>query len=181
MPDPQPQAYQTQYAPILGQQQDSITRRRWESEELIDALWLLLAGKERYNDHGEVKLRDSPAATPLMNQQGAGRVIQVIRAFVNPVVSLTRLGDEDARLLFYSSYSGTMDAIVLNQVEWGVKDLADLEIIRASLQPILFAQSMRSVDGWEGRNSKSEISETEIKNTNNNAGGFKLPSFGGGK
>ena len=166
------------------QQEDTILQRRWESADLIDSLWLLLAGKERYSDNGQIKLRDSPGVKALMNQEGASRVIQVVRSgFVNPVMSLSSLADEDARTLFYASYTSLIEAIVLNQTEWGVNSDADLKIIHATLLPLLFAQVMRPVNGFEARNTKPQISENtgSINSTTETRGGFKIPGFGGNK
>lgn len=158
---------------------DSVMRRRWESEELVDSLWLLLAGQERYQENGQVKLRAAKDVTALMNLEGAGRVIQVIRAFINPVVSLSRLSDEDARLLFYSAQTDVMNAIVLNKDEWGVKHDADLYIIKATTQTVLFSQIMRAVNGWEGNNSKTQIVESSSTQTTRDSSGFRIPGFGG--
>lgn len=160
---------------------DNIMRRRWESEQLIDSLFLLLAGHERKVVAGEVKLLPVADAARIMNIEGAKRVIQVVRAFVNPVVSLSRLEDADARELFYNSYMATIEALVEEKERYGIETNADFEFISATIQPLIFAQVMRAVDGWEGKNSKTQYAEGENRQTVTQGGGFKLPGFGGNK
>lgn len=158
---------------------DNIMRRRWESEQLIDSLFLLLSGHERKIVGGQVKLLPVEDAAQLMNTEGAKRLIGVVRAFVNPVLSLSRLEDADARELFYSSFMATVEALVEEKDRWGIKHDADLEIIRAIIQPLIFGQVMRAVEGWEAKNSKTQYSEGDSKQTVTQGGGFRLPSFGG--
>jgi hypothetical protein len=174
-------------APPPLRNDDNIMRRRWESEELIDSLYLLLAGYERIHEEGKVKLRARDDVPSIMNKEGAGRVITVVRSFINPVVSLSRLSDEDARQLFYNCYNSVMEAVVLNAKEWGMTDEngnikdADLEIVKATIQPLIFSQIMRSVDGWEAKNAKTDYLEQtgNQRTVSESRDGFRLPRFGG--
>lgn len=141
---------------------EAIISKRWESEGLIWQLWKTLADREpQVNANtGKIELvRIHPSITPLMNDEGAQRVISLIRAHINPVVALSNYSDDDARSLFGHTMRNVISALVLGQEQYGIKSTSDLRFIVAEVKTLVFAQLMRAVKGHESKWSKTNIQE----------------------
>lgn len=167
-----------------GPQDDSITRRRWEAEELIKNVTYKLAGLEIVMEGRDLKTRrikdvGGREIAGVINEEGAYALSTILLGAVNPSVALSNVEDKDSRQVFYNVYMSAMQSCVLNDREWGIKDLAAQNMIKSALQPLLFNQLMRAANGFEAKNSKPQTSVTEVVNRSDAGGGFKLPGFGG--
>lgn len=170
----------TGYGAGFGNDNATVMEMRWESPEFIASLWRIFAGRVPMVIDGQAYLvRENPTIRAPMNDVGASRMIQVVRGFVNPVVSLSNISDDEAGLLFNYCMKGVVTAMILNQEEYEIANEAEMQLITSALYPILFAQIKRAVNGHESRQSKTQTQEIkqESMSTQRTSGGFSLNPF----
>ena len=158
----------------------AINEMRWEANNMVVELWNKLAGRVPMVIDGKAYLvRETPTIEPPMNDLGATRIIQVVRGFVNPVVSLSNISDDEAGLIYNHCMMNIISAMNENQEEYGVKSVAEMQIIISSIEPVLFCQIKRAVNGHESKNSRTQTLEqkTDSTNVNKTQGGFSLNPF----
>lgn len=163
--------------------EDSIMQRRWDAPDFKAELLKQLAGLIMIEQPDGTFLlqREDKYSEPLMNYQGAKRIIQIVNAYVNSPVSLSNISDEDANTMINSCLHSIIDALAMKGAEYGIRDVTDQDIILETIKPIVFCQAKRPVNGHESRNSRTTTSEVkqESFNKQQTSSGFNI--FGGKK
>ena len=181
---PPPQS-QEQYQPIMqtnpmpqgmmnNQANEGIASMRWESDPIIQKLYITLGGYELSKKDNNFVLLLNEKKKPLMNDVGIGIVMGIVNGCLNPVTSLSNVDDEETNLMIAQELHRFNKALCLNNVLWGVEK-KDMPIICDILYPIIFYQFKRSVEGHESRNFRTQTMEQTVDqrfNQNPNSGGF---------
>lgn len=168
-------------SPVPFNNDAGIMEMRWEANKLKLELWQQLAGRVPKVEGDDVFLvRENPTVKPPMNDEGASSCIQVVMGYVNPVVSLSNISDEEANSLASNALKSLAAALVLKGDEWEIRSDADRKLIFESVKPIIFCQIKRSVGGHESKQSRTTTNEIkqDSTQTNKTSGGL-FGSFGG--
>lgn len=167
---------QVGYGGILpGQADISLAEKRWESDDLEWNIAKILGMRMARDNNGNIEYVPIPGTTPIMNQEGVHTVIMTIRTHVNPVVVLSKLDDEEAKVMIRQANDDLMELLVLEQENFGLKS-EKLNFVYGCLRNLIRAQIMRARDGHESKNNKTQIVEQSGHSVSEtrNQGGFNL-------
>lgn len=142
-------------------EEQSIMDMRWQSPELIWELWKALADMIPVrNEKGQIQLvRQHPQVKPPMNEAGALRVINLVRSYVNPVVALSNISEDDARSMWGHAIKRIVRVLHLHGHKYGLEGVEDVEWVIQYIKPLTFAQLMRAVKGHEAKQSRTQTQE----------------------
>lgn len=127
---------------------------RWESTQLLHQLWRTLAARsyeERQASDGTfyAVLKRNARTRPLLSDDGAMQVINLIRSAVNNVVALSNISEKEARMLWRSRMDSVAALLVKKEGEWGCETVSTKEEIMTTIKALEYAQFMRPVAGHE--------------------------------
>lgn len=157
---------------------DGIMSMRWESKDLMQQLWRNLAYVDYQTINGQVVLQqNSGLGKPPLNMTGAKAVINMIQSVVNPVVSLSKIHQDQALTLVRHITYTIMRMLVINANEYGCDSRVEKEMVIQIVKNVVFAQLMRPVNGHESTHSRINLVERreEGSYTSSSKGAFKLP------
>lgn len=164
----------------------TIASMRWEGDPLVYNLYKILGGYEiKMDNDGNASLyRMNRNARPKMNDTGIESVVSIIRAYVNPVVSLSNIDDEEANELIRQVLYALVSHLAYNQQRFEI-DKGDMGLIMAAVKGIIFTQVKRAVAGHESQNFHTQTIEQNWQQhqtmTNQNQGAFNFWPFKGRK
>lgn len=151
-------AIPAEQAGFLSSDPENIMQMRWETRQLISQLWRGLANRTYAEIDGRAYL--VPVGTKkdaLMSDEGANELINLLLSKINPVIALSNLRMEDARMLWQQSMKSVLKVIVLEEERYGCKNVSKKRLIMSIVKDLMFSQLMRAVDGHE-----SEMAATAI-------------------
>lgn len=171
-----PMMYQMPYGGIMpGQNDVSLAEKRWESDDLEWNIAKILGMRMAVDKNNNIEYIAIPGVKPIMNQQGVHTVIMTIRTHVNPVVVLSKVSDEEAKIMIRQANDDLMELLLLEHENYDLRE-EHINYVYGCMRNLLRAQVMRARDGHESKNNKTQIMEqtghsfSETKQ----AGGFQL-------
>lgn len=165
-------------APLPSYQDSTIMHMRWDAEDLKAQLFkTLLDGRESIDDKGLPII--IPGPNPLLNQRGVSRVMSVVNTVSNPIVSLSYTSEEATDMIFNSYMRELLEILIKSADDYDIKSESDLQLIYQNVRLLVYHQLRRAVNGWEGKNSKTQTIESKGEQTvtNKTSGGFSLNPF----
>lgn len=153
---------------------------RLNSERHIHAIWRELCGRTYKEIDGRAYLIRVPFIEPVVNDAGAVRITQWVRAVCNPDVRLGHTTDDEARILTQQFMNDVAEVLSNNAEKYGIKSIADQKEICSRLRLLVWHSLTRAVDGRESEALITNIQEQrgtqEIKQSVTTAGkGLKWP------
>lgn len=154
----------------------SIAGMRWQADQIVYELYKRLGGYDIVvQKNGVAKLERDPNIKAKLNDDGIQSIISLIQAYVNPVVALSNLDDEEANELIRQVLYRLAGDIVLNKDRFDIHD-GDMGFIMNIVKGILFTQLKRAVSGHESRNFHTQTVEQNVQQHTTQNG--QSPTFG---
>lgn len=146
---------------MWGNDEASIMSMRWEAKDLIAQLWKNLAYMELTYKDGKAYLTsiipegEEQRVKPPINAQGARAIINIVQSVVNPVVSLTKIHQDQALILLSHIKRLTRRLVCIKGKEYGCERRIDKHLVLQIVENICFTQLMRAVNGHESKQART--------------------------
>lgn len=165
---------------MFSTDESNIMRMRWQSHDLVKQLWKNLAYMEVSYEKGKARLTSTipeeqkHIIKPPMNVEGARMVINIIESVVNPVVSLTKIHQDQASVLLAHIKQLARRQIAVKGRQYGCERRADKQAVLQIIETICFTQLMRAVGGHESKQAKTSYVDKNESGTytTNTSGGW---------
>ena len=140
-------------------EEESITNERLNNEKFILDLWQKLAARVPYKgDDGKYYLKKSAYYKPLMNDEGAMKIITYFRMLSNPSIVLANIKEEEAKIELDHITEDIDNLLAFHGDEMGVNSM-DKGSISSLIATNVWHQLTRSISGGERKNMITRIEE----------------------
>ena len=141
-------------------EEESITNERLNNEKFILDLWQKLAARVPYKnpDDNKYYLKKSTYYKPLMNEEGAMKVITYFRMISNPSIVLANIKEDEARIELDHITEDIDNMLAFHGDEMGVNSM-DRGAISSLIATNFWHQLSRSIGGGERKNMITRIEE----------------------
>lgn len=139
----------------------SIMDTRWQAQQFIHEMWKSLADRTvvTKEDGSTVLVRETPTLKPPMNDKGAKDIIGVVTSHVNPVISLSNISDQEAKLLTAETLRQVSRVLEMKREDYEIEDDSMQRLIMVRLNSLIFCQLHRPVGGFEAMQSHTQTVE----------------------
>ena len=155
--------------------QEDMMRLRWQPEAPLINFYQQVTKRNATIVDGTAMFVRAANQKPLLSDQAASDILTVLRSALQPAMSLTKISDNEALVLYEACSRACRMYLTTNCPE--VRK-SQKHLIMATIRNLVFPQIKRSVAGFEARNSRTNLVEHREEQTatlSNNTKGMNMP------